>query len=146
MIKNLVSKALLSIVMDKNAREALENRQKIKKAVKTIEAAKDATAEPAETASSGLPGDTAEARALIHASIEAAEQEFKSKPKLTPARQALINQALEVQRSKANVFDGLTQEQREKLYVVALKSLNPDRDANIDRNAGRYKKKPLKKK
>ena len=145
MIKNLVSKALLSIVMDKTARERLENRQKLKKAVETIEAVKSDAARPEETAGSGLDGDTDEVRALIQASIEAAEEEFKTKPKLTPERQALINQALNVQREKMHVFDGLTQEQREKLYVVALKSLKPDRDVQVRRAAGRYLKKPLKK-
>lgn len=145
MIKNLVSKALLSIVMDKTARERLESRQKLKKAVETIEAVKEVSAPPEETAGSGLPGDTDEIRALIQASIEAAEEEFKTKPKLTPERQALINQALNVQREKMHVFDGLTQEQREKLYVVALKSLKPDRDVKIRQAAGRYLKKPLKK-
>ncbi|OHC78831.1 MAG: hypothetical protein A3B62_05010 [Rhodospirillales bacterium RIFCSPLOWO2_01_FULL_65_14] len=145
MIKNLVSKALLSIVMDKNARERLENRQKLKKAVETIEAVKSDAAPPEETAGSGMPGDTDEVRALIQASIEAAEEEFKTKPRLTPERQALINQALNVQREKMHVFDGLTQEQREKLYVVALKSLKPDRDVKVRQAAGRYLKKPLKK-
>ena len=92
-----------------------------------------------------MPGDTDEVRALIQASIEAAEEEFKTKPRLTPERQALINQALNVQREKMHVFDGLTQEQREKLYVVALKSLKPDRDVKVRQAAGRYLKKPLKK-
>ena len=146
MIKNLVSKALLSLVMDRNARDALENRKKIKKAVKTIAAAKGDPAAPPDMAASGLAGDTAETRALIEASIEAAEQEFKTKPAPTPERQALINEALNVQRSKAHVFDDLTQEQREKLYVVALKSLKPDRDAKVRLGASRYLKKPIGKK
>jgi hypothetical protein len=150
MIKNLVSKALLSLVMDKDARETLEARQKIKKAVKTIETAKEADDPPPDAGTRGLAGDSAETRALIKASIAAAEhefvEEFKGKPNLTPERQALINQALNVQRAKAHVFDDLTQEQREKLYVVALKSLNPDRDAKVRQGASRYLKKQLKKK
>ena len=36
MIKNFLSKALLSVVMDKNARENLETKQKIKKAYKDL--------------------------------------------------------------------------------------------------------------
>jgi hypothetical protein len=147
MIRKLVSEALLSIVMDKNARKTLEARKTIKKAVKVIEAAKAAEDAPgnAQGDSSGLAGDTAETRKLIADSIAAAEQEFLEKPRLTPERQALINQALSVQRAKANVFEGLTQEQREKLYVVALKSLKPDRDAAIRRRAQRYQGRPRKK-
>jgi hypothetical protein len=36
MIKNFLSKALLSVVMDKSARENLQTKQKIKKAYKDI--------------------------------------------------------------------------------------------------------------
>jgi len=147
MIKKLVSDALLSIVMDKNARKTLEARNTIKKAAKDTVAAK-APADESDNArgdTSGLAGDSAETRKLIADSIAAAEREFLEKPKLSPERQALIAQALSVQRDKAHVFDGLTQEQREKLYVVALKSLNPDRDAAIRRRARRYQGAPRKK-
>jgi len=147
MIKKLVSEALLSLVMDKNARETLEARKTIKKAVKDIEAAKASpeTAKSGQGDSTGLAGDSAETRQLIADSIAAAEKEFLERPKATPERQALIAQALNVQRAKAHVFDGLTQEQREKLYVVALKSLNPNRDAEVSRRAQRYQGRPRKK-
>ena len=147
MIRKLVSEALLSIVMDKNARKTLEARNTIKKAVKDVAAAK-APADASENThgdASGLTGDSAETRKLIADSIAAAEREFLEKPNLTPERQVLIAQALNVQRAKAHVFDGLTQEEREKLYVVALKSLSPDRDAAIRRRAQRYQGGPRKK-
>ena len=143
MIKKLVSEALLSILMDKNARKTLEARKTIKNAVKDIEAA-TAPAD-AKDDGSGLAGDSAETRKLIADSVAAAEREFVATPKLTPDRQALIAQALNVQRAKAHVFDDLTPEQREKLYVVALKSLNPDRDAAIRRRTQRYQGTPRKK-
>jgi len=151
MIGKLLSEALLSIVMDKNARKTLEARNTIKKAVKDIAAAKAPGNAPGDTSengpgdASGLTGDSAETRKLIADSIAAAEREFVEKPNLTPERQALIAQALNVQRAKAHVFDGLTQEEREKLYVVALKSLNPDRDAAIRRRTQRYQGRPRKK-
>ena len=44
----------------------------------------------------------------------------------TPERRELIRQALETRRSKAHVFDDLSREEREKLYVLALKTLTPD--------------------
>lgn len=147
MIRKLVSEALLSIVMDKNARKTLEARNTIKKAVKDSEAAKTSEDAPenAHGDVSGLAGDSAETRKLIADSIAAAERGFLEKPNLTPERQALIAQALNVQRAKAHVFDGLTQEQRDKLYVVALKSLKPDRDAATRRRAQRYQGGPRKK-
>lgn len=43
----------------------------------------------------------------------------------TPERRELIRRALETRRSKAHVFDGLSREEREKLYTVALKTLMP---------------------
>jgi len=147
MIGKLLSEALLSIVMDKNARKTLEARNTIKKAVKDVAAAK-APGDASENGpgdGSDLTGDSAETRKLIADSIAAAEREFLEKPNLTPERQVLIAQALDVQRAKAHVFDGLTQEEREKLYVVALKSLNPDRDAAIRRRAQRYQGGPRKK-
>ncbi len=142
MIRKLVSDALLSIVMDKNARKTLEARKTIGKAAKQIAAAKA----PMDATGDGdrLAGDTQETRRLIADSIAAAEREFLEKPKLSPERQALIAQAMSVQRSKEHVLEGLTQEQREKLYVVALKSLNPNRDADVRRRAQRYQGRPRK--
>jgi len=144
MIRKLVSDALLSIVMDKNARKTLAARKTIDKAVKRIEAAKAPT-DAADGDGGRLAGDTAETRRLIADSIAAAEREFLEKPKLSPERQALIAQAMSVQRSKEHVLEGLTQEQREKLYVVALKSLNPNRDSDVRRRAQRYQGRPRKK-
>ncbi len=42
---------------------------------------------------------------------------------MTPERQTLIQQAMNVHRSKEHVLNGLTQEQRDKLYAVATKTL-----------------------
>ncbi len=44
----------------------------------------------------------------------------------SPERRELIRQALKTRRSKAHVLDDLSREEREKLYVVALKTLMPD--------------------
>ncbi len=149
MIKKLVSDALLSLVMDKNARETLEARKTIKKAVKQIEEATGGKGlAAAKTKTPDDPpqqGDSEETRKLILESIAAAEREFLERPKPTTERQALIQQALNVQRSKEHLLDGLSQEQREKLYVVALKSLKPDRDAKVRQRAQRYLGKPPKK-
>ena len=43
----------------------------------------------------------------------------------TPEHMELVRQALETRRSKAHVFDNLSREERERLYVIALKTLMP---------------------
>lgn len=42
---------------------------------------------------------------------------------LSPERQALLRDALAIQRAKKDVFDDLDDEAREKLYVMAMKAL-----------------------
>lgn len=144
MIKKLVSDALLSLVMDKSARETLEARKTIKKAVKQIEAANGGNGAGPDRGDS-LEGDSEETRKLIAESIAAAEREFLEQPKLSPERQALITEAMSVQASKQHLLDNLSQEQREKLYVVALKSLKPDLGGKVRKRAQRYMPPPRKK-
>jgi len=130
MFRKLFSKALLSVVMDKSARENLKHKRIIKKARKI---------------SSGEgPGKTPEVedpQELIAASLKAAEEELASKPEMTPDRRALIQRALAVQRSQSKVLDSLSEEQREKLYVVALKSLKADPGAMVRKRPLQEKKK-----
>lgn len=44
----------------------------------------------------------------------------------TPEHRELVRQALQTRRSKAHVFDNLSREERERLHVIALKTLMPD--------------------
>ena len=119
MLKKFVSKALLSFVLDKDARDRLEARKKTKLAKK------NPTPESPNPEPVHPPGQTKteDTRELIFDSLRAAEQELAEKPKMTPGRQALIQQAMNVRRSKEHVLNGLSQEQRDKLYVVAIKTL-----------------------
>ena len=119
MLKKFVSKALLSFVLDKDARDRLEARKKTKPAKKKP------SPEPPNPEPVQPPGQTKteDTRELILDSLRAAEQELAEKPKMTPGRQALIQQAMNVRRSKEHVLNGLSQEQRDKLYVVAIKTL-----------------------
>ena len=119
MLKKFVSKALLSFVLDKDARDRLEARKKIKPAKKKP------SPEPPNPEPVQPPGQTKteDTRELTLDSLRAAEQELVEKPKMTPGRQALIQQAMNVRRSKEHVLNGLSQEQRDKLYVVAIKTL-----------------------
>ena len=67
-----------------------------------------------------------ETRQLILDSLQAAEEELGSKPEITTERQALIQEALSVHRSKAHVLDNISEEQRQKLTFLALQSLKTD--------------------
>ena len=131
MLKKFVSKALLSFVLDKDARDRLEARKKIKPAP-----------EPPNPEPVQPPGQTKteDTRELILDSLRAAEQELAEKPKMTPGRQALIQQAMNVRRSKEHVLNGLSQEQRDKLYVVAIKTLQSPPGPGVGKKALTRKK------
>lgn len=120
MIGKFISKTLLSVFMDKRAREVLERKKKKKMPRKSV-AAQASAGSPAPDPPEGA--ETEDVHQLIMDSLRAAEEELAEKPKITSERQALIQQALEVQRSKEHVLQDLSQHEREKLYVMALKSL-----------------------
>ena len=94
MIKKFLSDALLSIVMDKQAKDNYRDMLEHKKAVATAIAAGKAMPPPA---SSG------------------------AEP--TPERAELIRQALAVHRDKSSVLDELTVADRQKLYTLAEKAM-----------------------
>ena len=136
MLKKFVSKALLSFVLDKDARDRLEARKKTKPAKK------NPTPESPNPEPVHPPGQTKteDTRELILDSLRAAEQELAEKPKMTPGRQALIQQAMNVRRSKEHVLNGLSQEQRDKLYVVAIKTLQSPPGPGVGKKALTRKK------
>ncbi len=126
MFKKLISKAILSVVMDKSARDNLELKNKTKQA-------REAAAPPApsEVPAAAEPDPLSsmsheETRQLIVDSLKAAEEELGRKPEMTSEREALIEEAMAVHRSKAHVLDEISQEQRQKLYALALNSLKTD--------------------
>ena len=59
-------------------------------------------------------------------------------PKMGPDREALLRQALQVQRHKQEIFEDLDEEHREKLYLMAMKTLV---DPNFGEKKGAKKKK-----
>ncbi len=94
-----VSKALLALVLDKRAREALEasNRSPPANPIKGPEPAAPAPSEPRQ------------ARAMT--------------PAMTDQRRELIRNALAVQRSKQHVFDDLSEDAKAKLLIAAVKAM-----------------------
>ena len=136
MLKKFVLKALLSFVLDKDARDRLEARKKTKPARKNP-SPEPPNPEPVQPTGQTKTEDT---RELILDSLRAAEQELAEKPKMTPGRQALIQQAMNVRRSKEHVLNGLSQEQRDKLYVVAIKTLQSPPGPGVGKKALTRKK------
>lgn len=139
MFKKLVSKALLSVVMDKNARDNLGAGKKKKPAPKPHPQTPEPAA-PSKGLKTGAKGrkagaspsppppmaETEDTHQLIMDSLRAAEQELTEKRDMTPERQVLIQQAMAMHRSKAHILDDLSQEDRDKLYVVALKTIQEE--------------------
>ncbi len=146
MFKKLVSKALLSVVMDKNARDNLGARKKRKPAPKPDPRAPEPAASskgPKAGVSPSPPpsmAETEDTHQLIMDSLRAAEQELTEKRDMTPERQVLIQQAMAMHQSKAHILDDLSQEDREKLYVVALKTIQGEPDKAAPAGAARPKK------
>ena len=138
MIKKFVSNALLSVVMDKKARDKFNAAQDAKKrAIGELPAspaiADDDTDIPrviptptvAPKPPSGGPAD--DTAMLVRQALDSAEAELthrQNRKSMSPERQALIENALAIHRSKAHILDDLDEDQREKLYVMAMQTLN----------------------
>jgi len=134
MIKKIVSDALLSVFMDKKAREKLKASREAKSNKKSTRAG--ATPVAKQDTTDDLPTPVApdpmgnmgqdEITSLIRDSLEAAEQEItdkKQKHAANPGRQALIEQAMAIHQSKKHIVDELPEEQREKLVFMAQQAL-----------------------
>ena len=92
-----MSKALLALVLDKRAREALEaaNGSALANCANT---AAPVPAKPPQSAASQVR-------------------------EMTDARRELIRSALAVQRSKQHVFDNLNEDDKAKLLIAAIKAM-----------------------
>ena len=144
MIKNFLSKTLLSLVMDKDARDRLESRKKSQPARKAP--SPDPAPEPPRELPDPEPVqpprrmETEDTHELILDALRAAEQELAEKPEMTPERQALIQRTMNVYRSKEHVLESLSQEQRDKLYAVATKTLRAAPGSGVGKKALKRKK------
>ena len=139
MAGNIFSRALLSIFIDKSARQKLDalNEAKAGKTKKGDKKAASSNKEAAELADDVLP-DT-----LIQQAIGQAEEELDRKKRLPPDRQALIEQALSIHDQQSKILDELPKEQREKLMVMALHAFGELDDQGAPKSA---KKKVKRKK
>ncbi len=133
--------------MDKNARDNLGAGKKRKPAPKPDPQPPEPAASskgPKAGASPSPPPPpivaTEDTHQLIMDSLRAAEQELTEKRDMTPERQVLIQQAMATHRSKAHILDDLSQEDREKLYVVAMKTLQEEPGKAAPERTARPKK------
>lgn len=142
---NFISKALLSLVMDKSARETMERRQKVlkdlKESKKVVGAPKSPIkprAKPQHQQPEKLPSPVLSAQGKVLKGVtqaeekdalmlvekiaraeEAIQERSKKKKMLTGKRGELIVNALRIQKAKADVFRELDNEQYEKLQGLA---------------------------
>jgi hypothetical protein len=72
-----------------------------------------------------IPNDPEEAVSTLDASIERARAKLDAKDKKdsAPGRKELLQQAIAIHRAQQNVFAGLTEEERNRLTVLAIQTL-----------------------
>jgi len=137
-IKKFVSDALLSIVMDKSAREKLA-KQRGQEAPATpagpnpleqspLDRASDAAEDLAMTIEMALADARAESGAnpkpMNRPRAKAPQPAEPAKP-MTPEREQLIRDAISIHRQKTRMLDELDPQMREKLTVMAMMALDP---------------------
>ena len=120
MIKKLISDALLSVVLDKKARDKLKRN-------------KGAAEDRIPNAGPRTYPKTRDTRQNeVWEALDFAQRKVARRGEATPERRALIQQAISILQSKTAVLDNLSQEQRDKLYVIAMKTFRLDPTAKDD--------------
>jgi len=109
-----IGKALLSLILDKKARDALDVAAQQPKTALTPQPTAQPTAPPQPQPS---------LNEQLHAKLTAAQSQPRSN--LAPNRQQLIQNAMRVRSTKQDVLQELSQEQRLKLQVMAMKAMLP---------------------
>ena len=122
MAGNFISRAVLSIFMDKAAREKYTAIQDAKRDARAGKKPKPAAKSAPKSApeSEEISDLDVLPETLIQQAIDAAADELERKKNIPPDRQALSEQALIIQDQQRKVFDDLPKEQREKLQVMAM--------------------------
>ena len=154
MLKKFVSKAMLSLVMEKGAREKLERvRESKRKAagpdqgqlLQKASPAKPGKGEKQKTAQQSDPDFLLDALSRLETALEngALDEAASSPPapplsppphggggtrEMTAQRQQLIRQALEIQRAKSSVLNDLDPEDRLRLHLMAKKIMGSGGD------------------
>ncbi len=148
MFKKFFSNTLLSVVVDKRARDKMSAVNEHKSTptpsddeldISRMSLGSDASPKTAALRSTGQSqpahGQEDDSKVLTHEALASAEEELKGtqnpnqtvKPN-TSERAALIKQAMAIRRSKLYILDELTQDQRNKLTYMAIQALNDQID------------------
>lgn len=101
-----VSKALLSVVMDKTARDKLDAHREAKEKLKASTG--DAPAKDAA-------GTAADKKRAVKPDNRPRE--------MTDERKRIIKEALAIQRQKSEIFDALDDDSKAKLLIAAVKAM-----------------------
>ncbi|WP_132938785.1 hypothetical protein [Varunaivibrio sulfuroxidans] len=119
MMKKTVSNALLSLFMDKSAREKLN---RVKTSARTSSTPSLSTPPPPRVPTAPpRPPATDDAHAHLDEKLE------NAKRTLTSDRRALIRSALKIQRDQAKMLNEIDAEDRDRLRAIALSRLAPHR-------------------
>ncbi len=108
-----VSKALLSVVMDKTARDKLDAHREAKEKLKASTG--DAPAKDA----AGTAADKAPA---ANGKKRAAKPDNRPR-EMTDERKRIIKEALAIQRQKSEIFDALDDDSKAKLLIAAVRAM-----------------------
>ena len=120
MIKKFISDALLSLVLDKKARNKLER----------YKGTAEDEAPDAGPRTFAKPPDKRQNE--VWKALDFAQRKVARRGEMTPERRALIQQAISILHSKTALLDDLSQEQRDKLYVIAMKTFQLDQTGEDD--------------
>lgn len=117
-----LGKALMSLLLDKKAREALETKAALKavtpeRPARTLPAPASLAPEPALTPAPITQPSREEINARLDHAADVASGRVKS-----PDRKQLIQNALNVRADKAKMLDDLPEEQRRRLQALAMMS------------------------
>lgn len=138
MAGNFISRALLSIFIDKKARQKLDAISDGKKP-----AGKRQRPNPDPEPETDIDDLDVLPETLVQQAIASASAELERKKNLPPGRQALIEQALSIHDQQSKLLDDLPKDQREKLMVMAMHTFGSTFD---EKNAAKPKKAKKKRK
>ncbi len=122
------SKAFMSLFLDQKARDAMELARHRKTVLEEGAKTQPGTPPTSQPAPEDLP------REDIKEQLDAKLDEVQNRAERTgsPSRQALIQNAMRVRAQKQDVLSDLSDEQRLKLQVLALKAMMPPKPGERD--------------
>ncbi len=109
MIKKIISKAITSVFLDKDARRTIEEKRR-RHSLAAAEPAAKPVPRPEPT------------RQDLNARLDAKLEDFRHQAAnpATRERRELIQNAIKIHGAKSNIFENLSDEERHKLHAMAM--------------------------